>query len=65
MKRHCNGCGRPLELARVLSRRYRKLRAGAQIGARAELLKMACECGATVTKHGNIMMPPERGRAAA
>ncbi|CAN5188628.1 hypothetical protein BH24GEM2_BH24GEM2_13850 [soil metagenome] len=63
MIRHCHGCGRPLELAKVLSRRYRKLRSGIAIGARAELLKLACECGATVTKLGTVMSVQSRAAA--
>jgi hypothetical protein len=62
MTRHCDGCGRPLELARVLSRRYRKLRSGTQIGARAELITYLCPCGAKLTKHGALM--PVQWRAA-
>ncbi len=60
MIRHCDGCGRPLELARVLSRRYRKLRSGTGIGARIELLTLICECGAVLTKRGTM-----RGEVAA
>ncbi len=65
MTRHCDGCGRPLELARVVSRRYRKLRSGIAIDARAELISYRCECGATVTKRGNVMALPLDIRGAA
>ncbi len=53
-----------MELARVVSRRYRKLRSGSQIGARAELLKLACDCGATVTKLGTVMALPLDARGS-
>jgi hypothetical protein len=65
MTRHCDTCGRPLLLGKVLSRRYRKLRSGAQIGARAVLITYLCPCGAKITKPGAVMTPALHTRSAA
>jgi hypothetical protein len=65
MTRHCDGCGRPLELARVLSRRYRKLRSGPGIGMRSEILTLICECGSKLTKYGTVTTMALHTRTAA
>ncbi len=61
----CHRCGRPLEGATVLQRRYRKLRSGSAIGARGQLLRLQCECGHICTKQGTVVSLPMHTRGTA
>ena len=60
----CRICGRPLSDAKVLHRRYRKMRSGAGLGVRIALYRLHCECGHTLTKQGNVVSVPLQTRVA-
>ena len=61
----CYGCGRPLDPAMVLRRRYRVLRSGDSIGGRGKFVTFDCECGAKPTRLWNVTMPALRTRRIA
>ena len=64
-RRPCD-CGAPLDDAPVITRRFRKLRSGANIGARAETWTFRCEhCGAKQSRLMNVAEGPLHTRRAA
>ena len=59
-------CGRPLDGAKVLTRRFRMLRSsGDLVGARGEFVTFQCECGGMPTRLWNVGEPPLHTRRAA